>query len=141
MAREGTIVDVLAAPTSLKTGISADGFDPEGDNGHSQSASDVVRVTPCLGVGADSQRVFAGDEQVVYGDKAYVDAQRQATMPTRLAKRVPTARLIERVTALCAGRTSLWRILKHLWGYRKVRYRGLAKNAAQLFTLPWLMYI
>ena len=26
-------------------------------------------------------------------------------------------------------------ILKHLWGYRKVRYRGLAKNAAQLFTL------
>ena len=24
---------------------------------------------------------------------------------------------------------------KHLWGYRKVRYRGLAKNAAQIFTL------
>ena len=26
-------------------------------------------------------------------------------------------------------------IIKHLWGYRKVRYRGLAKNAAQIFTL------
>ena len=24
---------------------------------------------------------------------------------------------------------------RHLWGYRKVRYRGLAKNAAQIFTL------
>ena len=26
-------------------------------------------------------------------------------------------------------------VIKHLWGYRKVRYRGLAKNAAQIFTL------
>ena len=26
-------------------------------------------------------------------------------------------------------------VIKHLWGYRKVRYRGLAKNTAHLFTL------
>ncbi len=26
-------------------------------------------------------------------------------------------------------------VIKHLWGYSKVRYRGLAKNAAQVFTL------
>ena len=26
-------------------------------------------------------------------------------------------------------------VIKHLWGYRRVRYRGLAKNAAHLFTL------
>ncbi len=26
-------------------------------------------------------------------------------------------------------------IVKHLWGYRKVRYRGLDKNASQLFSL------
>ncbi len=26
-------------------------------------------------------------------------------------------------------------IVKNLWGYRKVRYRGLEKNAAQVFTL------
>ena len=26
-------------------------------------------------------------------------------------------------------------VIKHLWGYRKVRYRGLAKNAAQVVTL------
>ena len=25
--------------------------------------------------------------------------------------------------------------IKHLWGYRKVRYRGLEKNAAQVFAL------
>ena len=26
-------------------------------------------------------------------------------------------------------------VIKHLWGYGKVRYRGLAKNGAQVFTL------
>ena len=26
-------------------------------------------------------------------------------------------------------------VVKHLWGYRKVRYRGLEKNGAQVFTL------
>ena len=26
-------------------------------------------------------------------------------------------------------------VIKHLWGYRKVRYRGLEKNTAQVFTL------
>ena len=26
-------------------------------------------------------------------------------------------------------------MIKHLWGYRKTRYRGLRKNAAQVYTL------
>ena len=26
-------------------------------------------------------------------------------------------------------------VIKHLWGYRRVHYQGLAKNAAQVFTL------
>jgi len=26
-------------------------------------------------------------------------------------------------------------VVKHLWRYRKVRYKGLAKNAAQVFSL------
>ena len=26
-------------------------------------------------------------------------------------------------------------LVKHLWGYRKVRYKGLIKNAAQIFSL------
>ena len=29
----------------------------------------------------------------------------------------------------------MFRVLKCQFGYRKVRYRGLAKNAAQLFSL------
>jgi IS5 family transposase len=26
-------------------------------------------------------------------------------------------------------------VVKHLWGHRKVRYRGLAKNTSHFFTL------
>ena len=26
-------------------------------------------------------------------------------------------------------------VVKHRWGYRKVRYKGLLKNAAQVFSL------
>jgi IS5 family transposase len=28
-----------------------------------------------------------------------------------------------------------FRVVKHLWGYQKVRYKGLFKNAAQVFSL------
>ena len=34
-----------------------------------------------------------------------------------------------------ADREHPFGVIKHLWGYRKVRYRGLAKNTAHLFTL------
>ena len=33
------------------------------------------------------------------------------------------------------GRKRPFGVVKHLWGYRKVRYRGLQKNAAQVYTL------
>ena len=36
---------------------------------------------------------------------------------------------------VCARVEHAFGVIKHLWGYRKVRYRGLAKNAAQIFTL------
>ncbi len=31
--------------------------------------------------------------------------------------------------------------MKHLWGYSKVRYKGLAKNGAQVFSLFALAYL
>ena len=89
-----------------------------------------------------------GDEQVIYGDKAYVDAQRQADAEAegvewrvlRKAKRGRKLTCADRSFNRKSNRTRArvehpFGILKHLWGYRKVRYRGLAKNAAQLFTL------
>ena len=32
-------------------------------------------------------------------------------------------------------------VVKHLWGYRKVRYDGLVKNSGQIFTLFMLSNI
>jgi hypothetical protein len=36
---------------------------------------------------------------------------------------------------VCAKVEHVFRVLKCQFGYRKVRYRGLAKNAAQVFSL------
>ena len=32
-------------------------------------------------------------------------------------------------------------VIKNLWGYRKVHFRELAKNAGQVYTLPALVSI
>ena len=89
-----------------------------------------------------------GDEAVIYGDKAYVDAQRQqdaqaegiAWRVLRKATRGRKLTCADRSFNRKSNRTRArvehpFGIIKHLWGYRKVRYRGLAKNAAQVFHL------
>ena len=165
MLREGTIVDatILAAPTSTKNQDRARdpqmGSTRKGTTWHfglkAHVGSDVQgRVHTVVVTSAsvhDSQMMdecLHGDEQVVYGDKAYVDAQRQADAEAagvewrvlRKAKRGRKLTCADRSFNRKSNRTRArvehpFGILKHLWGYRKVRYRGLAKNAAQLFTL------
>ena len=163
--REGTIVDatILAAPTSTKNrdrardpqmgstkkgttwhfGLKAHvGSDPQG-RVHtvvvtSASVHDSQMMDDCL----------HGDEAVIYGDKAYVDAQRQQDAQAegiewrvlRKAKRGRKLTCADHSFNRKSNRTRArvehpFGIIKHLWGYRKVRYRGLAKNAAQVFTL------
>ena len=89
-----------------------------------------------------------GEERVIYGDKAYADeARRQATLGRGIDWRVNRkARGGRRLN--CADKSfnrksnrtrarveHAFGVVKHLWGYRKVRYRGLEKNTAQVFTL------
>ena len=89
-----------------------------------------------------------GDEEVIYGDKAYGDAQRQQDAhaegiewrvlrkATRGRKRTCADHSFNRKSNRTRARVEHpFGIIKHLWSYRKVRYRGLAKNAAQVFTL------
>ena len=170
---EGTIVDatILAAPTSTKEPKI---FDP------SPATAAIRRCRPSRAtwhfglkahVGSDLQgRVHTvvvtsasvhdsqmmdeclhGDETVIYGDKAYVDAQRQQDaqaegMEWRVLRKAKRGRKLtcadhsfnrksNRTRAYQARVEHSFGIIKHLWGYRKVRYRGLAKNAAQVFTL------
>lgn len=89
-----------------------------------------------------------GDEQVVYGDKAYADAERRSRYEeqgvTWRVNRKGSARrrlnAADRSFNRKNNRTRAmgehaFRIVKDLWGYSKVRYRGIEKNAAQVFTL------
>ncbi len=89
-----------------------------------------------------------GDEQVIYGDKADADAQRQQEAEaqgiewrvhrkaTRYRKLTCADRSFNRKSHRVRARVEhVFGIIKHRWGYRTVRYRGLANNAAQLVTL------
>ena len=162
---EGTIVDatILAAPTSTKNRDQA--RDPEmgstkqGTTWHfglkAHVGSDLQgRVHTVVVTSAsvhDSQMMdecLHGDETVIYGDKAYVDAQRQQDaqaegMEWRVLRKAKRGRKLTCADHSFNRKSNRTRarvehpfgIIKHLWGYRKVRYRGLAKNAAQVFTL------
>ena len=162
---EGTIVDatIVQAPSSTKNrarqrdpemgstkegtswhfGLKAQvGSDPQG-RVHSAvvtsaSVHDVELMEDCV----------HGEEEVLYGDKAYVSADRQQQAESdgvewRVLRKANRGRRLS-----CADRSfnsksnrvrarveHAFGVIKHLWGYRKVRYRDLAKNAAQVFTL------
>ena len=99
----------------------------------------------------DSQKVddlLHGDERAVLGDKGYVSAEREATFRKQgkvwgvMRKAPKGGRLhtiderINRIIASLRARVEHpFRVLKCQFGYRKTRYRGLAKNEAQLYTL------
>ena len=89
-----------------------------------------------------------GEEEVIYGDKAYANQERQqeeeaagknwrVNRKARRGKKLTCAdRAFNKKSNRVRARVEhVFGIIKHLWGYRKVRYRGLAKNAAQMFTL------
>ena len=90
-----------------------------------------------------------GAEAVLYGDQAYwKEADRQAFAARgvryRVNRRAPSPhrpltaywRAINRArsrTRACGEHP--FHVVKRLWGFAKVRYRGLAKNLARAFTL------
>jgi IS5 family transposase len=89
-----------------------------------------------------------GDEHTVYGDKGYAGAQRQAAAQERGLRwgvmdkaargRPLTPRQQARNHRLASIRAKVehpFRVLKRQFGYLNVRYRGIVKNAAQVFPL------
>ena len=99
----------------------------------------------------DSQKfdeLLHGDEHAVFGDKGYVSGEREAAFRARgkvwgvMRKAPKGGRLhpiderINRIIASLRARVEHpFRVMKCQFGYRKTRYRGLAKNEAQLFSL------
>jgi IS5 family transposase len=92
-------------------------------------------------------KLLHGDETEVFGDQAYwSEAHRQAALARGIRYRVNRRgtesrpltdyqRYINQVRSKARARGEhAFGVIKHLWGFTKVRYRGLAKNTARLFT-------
>ena len=104
-----------------------------------RSASDISQMPHLL----------HGQEREVYGDQAYWSeiaplcgqAARdplpgQPPRPTAYRPRAQYQRSINRLRSATRARGEhAFRVVKQLWGFTKVRYRGLAKNTARLFTM------
>ena len=89
-----------------------------------------------------------GEEEVLYGDKAYGcepdrEAYEKAGVRYRVTRRGTQAKPItEHGQRINRARSRVrafvehpFLVMKRLWGFDKVRYRGLAKNAARAFTV------
>ena len=163
--RAGTIVDatIIAAPSSTKNATAS--RDPEmkqtrkGQNWHFgmklHSGADprglVHTVTATHAAAADISQLpdlLHGQEREVFGDQAYwKEADRQAYTARGVRYRInrrPTPKtplstrwkLINRARSRTRARGEHpFRVVKHLWGFAKVRYRGLAKNLARAHTM------
>ena len=88
------------------------------------------------------------DDRAVFGDKGYVNksfkkAGRKAGVFWGVALKASAQhpltaankRFNHRMSSIRARVEHLFRVIKRQFGYTKVRYRGLAKNAAQVFSL------
>ena len=102
------------------------------------NASDMSQL-PCL---------LREDDRAVFGDKGYVNntlkrAARKAGVYWGVSLKASSKRKLTGANKRTNRRRSstrarvehIFRVIKRQFGYTKVRYRGLAKNAAQVFSL------
>jgi len=89
-----------------------------------------------------------GKESVVHGDRGYFGAEanawlKQRGIRSRIQKRAAAGHPLtdtekarnQRWSATRAFVEHPFHVVKRLWGFAKVRYRGLAKNTARVFAL------
>src|SRR5215469_12957590 len=164
LLRSGTIVDatIIAVPSSTKNAAAT--RDPEmkqtrkGRNWYfgmklhigADKRGIVHTVTATDARTADITQLPAllhGQEREIFGDQAYwKEADRQAFTAQGIRYRInrrPTYRpLTQRWRLINQARSRTracgehaFRVVKQLWGFTKVRYRGLAKNLARAQTM------
>jgi transposase, IS5 family len=160
LLKAGTIVDatIIAAPSSTKNATQT--RDPEmrqtkkGKMWHfgmkihvgSDRRGIVHTVTTTDAAQADITQfhdLLHGAETVVYGDKAYwcaedrsdCEAQGVKYRINRRGKRTPHGDKINRARSRVRARVEHpFHVVKRLWHFAKVRYRGLAKNTVRVFA-------
>lgn len=94
------------------------------------------------------EELLHGDETAIYGDRAYASHQKrqayeQGGVRWRVQRRGHRHRALSerdrqwnrRQSSVRAKIEHIFHVIKRLWGHRKVRYRGLAKNEAHYFSL------
>jgi IS5 family transposase len=164
LLRSGTIVDatIIAAPSSTKNASAT--RDPEmkqtrkGKNWHfgmklhigADKRGIVHTVRATNAAVADITQLpdlLHGQEREVFGDQAYWKEDDRAFLESwgvryrinRRPSRRPLSqrwRMINRARSRTRARGEhAFRIVKQLWGFAKVRYRGLAKNLARAQTM------
>jgi transposase, IS5 family len=165
LLKSGTIVDatIIAAPSSTKN--EAGKRDPEmrqtkkGKAWHfglklhvgTDPQGLVHNVVVTDAAQADIKqlpKLLHGEERTLYGDQAYwSERDRQAFEARKVRYRVnrrpsPTRPLTQRWKAINRSRSRIrargehaYHVVKRLWGFAKVRYRGLAKNASRAYAL------
>jgi transposase, IS5 family len=163
LLKSGTIVDatIIAAPPSTKNAEGA--RDPEmrqtkkGKEWHfgmkAHIGTDRHGIVHSLSTTAanvhDStqmSKLLHGQEREVFGDQAYWnESHRQSALSAGIRYRInrrPNQRPLSKYQRFINRRRSVARarvehvfhVVKRLWGFTKVRYRGLAKNTARLYT-------
>ena len=99
----------------------------------------------------DSQvmdKLIHGEEQAVYGDKAYASEEKKKEYESNgigwfVSRKANRGQQLtpedkeynHRQSQIRAKGEHAFLVVKHLWNYQKVRYKGLYKNAVQVFTL------
>jgi IS5 family transposase len=99
----------------------------------------------------DSQvmdELLHGEELAVYGDKAYASEEKRKEYEAKgigwfINRKANRGHQLTQEDVECNHRQSQIRakgehaflVVKHLWHYQKVRYKGLYKNAVQVFSL------
>jgi len=166
LMKKGTIVDatIINAPSSTKN--SEKQRDPEmkqtkkgnqwyfGMKAHvgSDSKTGIVHtLTTTPANNHDStefENLLHGEEEVVYGDKAYANKEQEAEFRSRgvswrIARKAQKGKVLSETDRAWNRKQSsvralgehAFRVVKSLWRYTKVRYRGIAKNTVQIFSL------
>lgn len=99
----------------------------------------------------DSQvmdKLLHGEEEAVYGDKAYASEERKVEYESRgiewcVKKKANRGKQLteqdkeynHRQGKIRAKVEHAFLVVKHIWQHRKVRYKGLYKNAVQFYSL------
>jgi len=166
LLREGTIVDatIINAPSSTKNRDNTrDKEMKQTKKGNQWYFGMKAHVGTDTGKGLahsvvvtdagvhDSQvmdKLLHGEEQAVYGDKAYTSEERKKEYEARGIRWCVNRKACRHCqltpedveynhqqSQIRAKGEHAFLVVKHLWHYQKVKYKGLFKNAAQVFSL------